>query len=160
MTGSLSGLAFLARLSLVILFPFSAADKVIHWQDALKQANSSFLPGGPVLLISAIAIEILTPIAIVFDIEARPASLILAFFCIVTAILYHPFWKFPRFWSGNNNEGRSHFWDFLKNFGLAGGLLFIVIGGPFGKPLPTATHSLAPTAAVRPANAAPLATTY
>jgi putative oxidoreductase len=43
---NLAALPILARLCLVLMFPFSGLDKIVHWQDALKQANSSFLPGG------------------------------------------------------------------------------------------------------------------
>lgn len=110
----------------MLIFPFSALDKIIHWDDALKQANSSFLPGGPVLLVLAMIVEFVTPICIVTGWYDRIAAFILALFCVVTAFLYHPFWKFQGFWFGNNTTGRSHFWDFLKNFGLAGGLMLVI----------------------------------
>jgi putative oxidoreductase len=32
------------RVCLVVLFPFSALDKIVFWKDALKQANDTFLP--------------------------------------------------------------------------------------------------------------------
>lgn len=44
-------LPLLARMFLVCMFPFSGIDKIIHWNAALKQANSSFLPDGWLLLI-------------------------------------------------------------------------------------------------------------
>ena len=47
---------------------------------------------------------------------------------MVTAILYHNFWRYPRFWSPCS-EGYPHLWDFLKNFGFVGGLVLIVLGG-------------------------------
>ena len=34
----------LTRLSLVCLFPPSAVDKIVHWDDAMKQAKSVILP--------------------------------------------------------------------------------------------------------------------
>lgn len=123
------GLALVARICLVVLFPFSALDKIVNWRDALDQANSSFLPGGPVLLVVAMIVEIVTPICIVTGWQDRPAAFILAGFCVVTANLYHRFWLYPRFFSPGS-EGRPHVWDFLKNFGLAGGLLLIVLGSP------------------------------
>jgi putative oxidoreductase len=129
MTWNLLAIPLLARMSLVILFPFSGLDKIVHWDDAMKQADSSFLRGGALLLVAAIAIEFVTPICIVLAWHGRLAAFVLALFCVVTAILYHPFWKFPGFWSGNNIVGRNHFWDFLKNFGLVGGLLLIIAGG-------------------------------
>ena len=117
----------IARVCLVVLFPFSALDKIVHWRAATKQAESSFIPGGAVLVVAAIAIEIAMPVCIVFGWYDHIAALVLAAFCVVTAVLYHPFWNFPDYWSPGDSEGRRHLWDFLKNFGLAGGLLLIAI---------------------------------
>jgi len=124
---NLAALSLLARVCLVILFPFSALDKILFWRDALKQANSSFIPGGPVLLVMAIGIELLLPACIVIGWHERLAALALSGFCIVTAVLYHPFWQFADFWTPGDSKGRNNFWDFLKNFGLAGGLLILAI---------------------------------
>ena len=118
--------AVLCRVFLVILFPFSALDKIINWKEALKQANSSILPGGPVLLVLAIVIEAAAPVAIVIGWHDRLAAFVLAGFCAVTAVLYHNFWAFPDFWARGESKARAHFWDFLKNFGLVGGLLLVV----------------------------------
>jgi putative oxidoreductase len=116
------------RVCLVVLFPFSALDKIVFWKDALAQADASILPksSGPPLLLSAIVVEAAAPFCIVFGWHDRIAALVLALFCVVTAILYHPFWKFSDFWKSGNSVARGHFWDFLKNFGLVGGLLLVV----------------------------------
>ncbi|MDB5774240.1 MAG: hypothetical protein JWP38_373 [Herbaspirillum sp.] len=119
---------WIARAFLVAMFPFSALDKIVHWDDALKRADSSFLPGGNVLLVLAIATEFLTPVLILIYWYDGVAALVLGAFCVVTAFLYHPFWKFKDFWSADR-EGRAHFWDFLKNFGLAGGLFLVAFSG-------------------------------
>jgi putative oxidoreductase len=122
----------LARLCLVVMFPFSAADKVFHWQESMAQARSAPLPGARWMLIAAIIVEFATPFMIVLGIEARAAAFVLAGFCFVTAVLYHPFWNYRNFWS-KDGSGRSHLWDFLKNFGLIGGLLLIICAGaPIG----------------------------
>jgi len=130
---NLIALPVIARLTLVIMFPLSALDKVAHWKEAMQQATSSFLPGGAILLVLAIIVETGAPVCIVVGWHDRIAAFLLAAFCAVTALLYHPFWKFDHFWS-KAGEGRSHFWDFLKNFGLVGGLLLLMMGGT---PMPT-----------------------
>ena len=57
----------------------------------------------------------------------------LAGFCAVTAILYHAVLDLcDDFWAKGASQGRSHFWDFLKNFGLVGGLLLLILGGGVG----------------------------
>lgn len=117
-----------ARILLVCMFPFSAVDKMLHWRDALKQANSSFLPGGPVLLTLAMAVELAAPACILTGWHAMPAALLLAAFCVTTALLYHPFWTQGDFWVHGASVARTHFWDFTKNLGLAGGLLLVGLG--------------------------------
>lgn len=123
-------LPMLARFCLVVMFPFSGYDKIVHWDEAMAQAQTSPLPCRPALLVAAIMVEFVTPVCIVLGWHDRLAAFVLAGFCTVTALLYHPFWKFPGFWA-REGEGRAHFWDFWKNFGLVGGLLLLVIGGSF-----------------------------
>jgi putative oxidoreductase len=121
------GLPLVARICLVVLFPFSGLDKIVNWDSALKQAGSSFLPGAPVLLVLAMIVEFVTPVCVVSGWYDGLAAFVLAGYCVITAILYHNFWAYPRFWSPGST-GYPHIWDFLKNFGLVGGLLLIVLG--------------------------------
>jgi putative oxidoreductase len=148
---NLALLPHLARLCLVCMFPLSGIDKILHWPDALKQANSSFLPSGRALLVIGMLIEFITPVCIVIGWHDRLAAFILAGFCAITAILYHPFWAFRDFWAPGGSVARGHFWDFLKNFGLAGGLLLLIGTGSFlplttilSHPLGTAPATAAP----------------
>lgn len=135
--------AALVRILLVVLFPFSALDKIFDWDAALKQANSSFVPGGAVLLILATIVELAAPFCIIFAWHDRLAALLLAAFCAITALLYHEFWKYGDFWARGASKGRADFWDFLKNFGLVGGLLLIVFGAPMASIGYVFSHPLA-----------------
>ncbi|MEM7191429.1 MAG: DoxX family protein [Pseudomonadota bacterium] len=123
-------LPVLARIFIVWIFPFSFLDKVINWDAAVKQASSSWLPGGPALLYPAMAVELLTPPMIVFGFYDGIAAFILAAYCAVTAVLFHNFWSYPRFWSPSSS-GYPHVWDFFKNFGLVGGLIFVMLASGF-----------------------------
>ncbi|MDN5870392.1 MAG: DoxX family protein [Nitrococcus sp.] len=145
------------RVCLVVLFPFSAVEKIVFWKDALAQANSTFLPksSGPPLLVCAIVVEAVAPFCIVFGWHDRIAALILALFCVITAILYHPFWAFPDFWEPGESKARAHFWDFLKNFGLVGGLLLIVFAAQLAPAGVVAHHPLSSSAVYTPAGTAP-----
>ena len=126
----------IARICLVAMFPFSAMDKVWHWKNALAQTETAGLPGGRAMLVMAIAVEGITPFLIVFGVWDRPAAVLLAGFCAVTAFLYHPFWKGPDFFSPRDDSvAREHFWQFLKNFGLVGGLMLVIFAGHFAAPL-------------------------
>ena len=120
-----------ARICLVALFPPSALEKIFDWKDTLAQARSSILPGGQVLLAAAIVVELACPFAILFGWHDRLAAFVLAGFCAATAILYKPFWSKPDFWRAGKSAARLEFWDFLKNFAVAGGLiLFTFQTGP------------------------------
>lgn len=132
---------FIARFCLVVMFPFSGYDKIVHWDAAMGQARSASLPGARWMLIAAILVEIAAPFCIVLGWHDRLAAILLAGFCVVTALLYHPFWKFPDFWS-KDGTGRSHLWDFLKNFGLIGGLLLVIIGSVPVPALYVASHPI------------------
>jgi len=136
-------LPVLLRLALVILFPFSALDKVVNWSSAAKQAGPG--PLTPVLLVAAIVVEALAPVCIVLGWHDRLAAFVLAGFCMVTAVLYHQFWRYPDFWRFRPGEGLEHFWEFLKNFGLVGGLGLVMLA-PRTLPLSeVARHPLAST---------------
>ncbi len=128
---NLTAVPLLARLCLVVLYPISAYDKVVHWNHALKQADSSIVPkaAGPAMLLAAMAVEILTPLCIVTGWHDRLAAFFLAGYCVVTAVLFQRFWEYPNFWSPSSKEGNEHFWAFFKNFGLLGGVLLLMVGG-------------------------------
>lgn len=135
-----------ARICLVVLFPFSALEKIIWWRNGLDQARSSILPGAPLLVVLAIICEAVTPVCIVLGWYDRLAAFILAGFCVVTAFLYHPFWAFPDFWSPKaDSRAREHFWQLLKNFGLIGGLLLILFEGRLAPVADVITHPFSST---------------
>jgi len=151
------GLPLLIRLCLIVLFPFSALDKILNWDDALKQANSSFLPGGPMLLVLGILIELVAPACILLGWHDRLAAFMLAGFCVITALLYHNFWSYPDFWVAGDSAARTHFWDFLKNFGLVGGLLLITFGTRLAPIEAVLAHPLSSTPAYASSTDSPVA---
>jgi putative oxidoreductase len=132
----------IARICLVSMFPFSAIDKIWHWNNALAQTAGAKLPGAKAMLVLAILVEGITPFFIVSGVLDRPAAVLLAGFCAVTAVLYHPFWAGPDFFSPRGDSvAREHFWQFLKNFGLVGGLLLVVFAGSLVSPQTAAPPS-------------------
>ncbi len=126
-------LGFLATLAVryllvVLFFPFSALDKILNFRGAVGQARE-IAPGGlaVALILVGIAVELLMPLAILTGTADRAAGLVMAGYCMVTAVLWKQFWKPGDFWQGGNSKGRELFWDFLKNFSLAGGFLLLVV---------------------------------
>jgi putative oxidoreductase len=140
MTGLSFAALLIARICLVAMFPFSALEKIFNWNAAMEQASSSWVPGPRVMLVLAILVEGITPFCIVFGWYDRFAAFILAGFCVVTAFLYHPFWAYPHLLSDPHSEAREHFWQFLKNFGLIGGLLLVVFAGTLADPMQVLKH--------------------
>jgi putative oxidoreductase len=118
-------LAFIARLCLVLIFPFSALDKIFNHQSAMDQAAHGLIPlpasMAVLLLVLGGMLEVVGPICILFGFYRRQAALLFIFYVIATAVLFKNFWSFPF----NSDGWNQHFWDFLKNFGLAGGFLYI-----------------------------------
>ena len=115
----------IARLCLVVLFPFSALNKIFDYQAAMVQAAHGWisLPPGLAALLLALGgmLEVLGPVCILLNFYRRQAALMLVFYVIVTAVLFHNFWSF----SFNGDEWNQNFWPFLKNFGLVGGFLYV-----------------------------------
>ena len=128
---TLAVLATLATRYLLVMlfFPFSALDKIINFRGAVAQA-SQIAPGvlAVVLILVGLSVEILMPIAILTGIADRAAGLIMAGYCMVTALLWKQFWRPGDFWRAGDSKARDLFWDFLKNFSLAGGFLLLVVG--------------------------------
>ena len=121
--------AFGTRLLLVLLFlPFSALDKILNFRGAVGQAKQAVHATAPavVLILLGLCVEIGMSACILTGAFDRAAAFVMAGYCGVTALLWKPFWKPGDFWSGG--QGRELFWDFLKNFALAGGFLLITFG--------------------------------
>ncbi len=110
----------------------------------MKQAGSGPLPDPGLLLDLGIAVELIAPVLIVAEKRDREAALVLAGFCAATALLFHRFWEYDDLLKQNQkSEGREHLWEFLKNFGLAGGLMTVTLDRG------------APTVATRPRDTSP-----
>ena len=153
----MTALSFLVTLAVryllvVLFFPFSALDKILNFKGAVGQAQEMIHARGPatLMLMAGLSVEILMPIGILTGIADRLAAFIMAGYCMVTALLWKRFWATGDFWAGSESKGRGLFWDFLKNFSLAGGFLLIsfgsmslasLIAAPFSSTHPYATAS-------------------
>ncbi len=139
-------ITFLARLSLVLLFlPFSAADKVINFSSAVGQARHA-APSTAVaraLILAGLFVEVVMSLGILTGTADRAAAFVLAGYCAVTAVLWKPFWRTPDFSLVGPSQGREMFWDFLKNFAVAGGFLMLAFGPSSGTLRDFAAHPFA-----------------
>ncbi len=125
-------LPFIAQLCLVLIFPFSALNKIFDHQAAMAQAAHGWIPlpapMATILLVLGGMLEVLGPVCILLGFYRRQAALLFIFYVIATAVLFHNFWSFPF----NGDAWNQNFWPFLKNFGLAGGFLYIAADAKMG----------------------------
>ena len=70
------------------------------------------------LIYPAIVLEIILPIFVIVGYRARVSAGLLAIFCLATAFIFHL-----------DFSNQMQLVSFLKNIGLAGGFLFIVVNG-------------------------------
>ena len=125
-------LVAISRCLLVLLFlPFSALDKVLNFNDAVGQAAIAIHNRtlSRLAILSGFCVEVLMSLGIVSGVADRAAALVLAAYCAATALLWKQFWKSDDFRLQGPSRGRDTFWDFLKNFALAGGFLSLAFGG-------------------------------
>ena len=126
-----AGIVLLARLLLVLLFfPFSALDKVLNYKAAIGQASETTANPGiaKLLIIAGFATEVVMSTAIIAGFADRLAALVMAAYCLMTAVLWKQFWRSPEFRLKGPSAARTVFWDFLKNVSVAGGFLLLAIG--------------------------------
>lgn len=110
-------LDLLARIFISSVFLFSGVNKIFQYESSAQWLEGFGIPG--FLLIPAIIIEIVLPILIIIGYQTRSAAMLLAIFCLVTALIFHL-----------DFTNQMQIISFLKNFGLAGGFLFIAVNGP------------------------------
>jgi putative oxidoreductase len=137
---------FATRALLVLLFlPFSALDKILNFKQAVGQAAEA-IPNrslAAIMIFAGLGVEVLMSAAVLTGIADRMAALVLAFYCVVTALLWKQFWKEPDFRLRGLSRGRDIFWDFLKNIALAGGFLALAFGASTSGLQSFLTHPLA-----------------
>tara|TARA_Y100001936_G_C15958633_1_gene604325 strand:+ start:41 stop:427 length:387 start_codon:yes stop_codon:yes gene_type:complete len=109
-------LDLLGRVFISALFLISAYNKIFNLDGSMLWMEGFGVPG--FLLYPAIALEIILPVFVIIGYNARVSAGVLAIFCIVTAFLFH--FDF-------SDQGQTI--SFLKNIGLSGGFLFIVVNG-------------------------------
>ena len=107
----------IGRIFISLVFLLSGYNKIFNYDNTISWMEGFGIPG--FLLWPAIVLEILLPIFIIIGYRTQISAIILAIFCLVTALIFH--YDFA-------NQMQTI--AFLKNLGLAGGFLFIATNGP------------------------------
>ena len=106
----------LGRILISALFIISAYNKLFSLDGTMSWMEGYGVPG--LLLYPTIALEVILPLSVIIGYHTRVSAGILAFFCLITAFVFH-----------NDFSDQMQLIAFLKNLGLSGGFLFIVING-------------------------------
>ena len=106
----------IARIFISSIFLISGVNKIFSSDNTVQWMESFGVNG--ILLYPTIIIEIVMPLLIIVGYQTRFAAVLLLLFCISTALIFH-----------NDLSNQMQLIAFLKNIGLSGGLLFLIING-------------------------------
>ena len=109
-------LDLVARFFISLIFLLSGINKIGNYEGTVGWMESLGMPG--IFLIPAIILEIVAPILIMVVYKVKISAALLSVFCVATAIIFH-----------SDFSDQMQFISFMKNIGLAGGFLFIVVNG-------------------------------
>ena len=107
----------ISRIFISLIFLLSGYNKIFNYENTVVWMEGFGIPG--FLLWPAILLEIILPILIIIGYRTQISAILLAMFCIATAVIFH-----------FDFDNQMQTIAFLKNFALAGGFLFIAVHGP------------------------------
>ena len=107
----------IGRIFISSIFLLSGYNKIFNYGNTVTWMEAFGIPG--FLLWPTIVLEIILPILIIVGYKTQISAILLAMFCIATAVVFH-------FDFANQMQTIA----FLKNFALAGGFLLIAVHGP------------------------------
>ena len=108
-------LPFLGRLLIGGIFAVSGLSKLAAYGPTTAEIASAHLPFPPLAFAVAVIVELGFGLLLVIGIQTRLVALVLAIWCVVTAVFFH-----------TNFADQMQMINFLKNLMIAGGLLQIV----------------------------------
>ena len=110
-------LNLIGRILISSVFLISGFNKINQYDRTIEWMESFGVPG--ILIIPAILLEIIGSLMIIIGYKTRVIATLFSIFCIILAIIFH-----------NDFSDQMQLVSFLKNLGLAGGFLFLVVSGP------------------------------
>ena len=110
-------LNLIGRILISSVFLISGFNKINQYDGTIEWMESFGVPG--ILIIPAILLEIIGSLMIIIGYKTRVIATLFSIFCIILAIIFH-----------NDFSDQMQLVSFLKNLGLAGGFLFLVVSGP------------------------------
>jgi putative oxidoreductase len=116
--------ALVGRVLLALMFVIAGVGKIGGFEGTVGFIASKGLPLPAVLAAGTVALEIVGGLALIAGFKARWAALALAAFTLLATVLFHNFWAMPA------DQQYVQQLMFLKNLGVAGGMLMVFAFGP------------------------------
>lgn len=118
-------ISIVARVALSAIFLMAAlVNKIPNFQEVVTRMEEQGVPFPQIALVGAIAFLLVGGVSLVIGYKARFGSLLLVIFLALAAYYFHDFWNFE------GQEQQNQMAHFMKNFTIAGALLFIMANGP------------------------------
>ena len=121
-----SSVACGGRFLLSLIFVMSGVHKIMAWDQTATQMEGEGMPAVPLLLVGAIAFELLGGLSVMLGVKARIGAVALFLFLIPTTLIFHDFWTYE------GQEQQMQMINFMKNLAIMGGLLVVAARGPGG----------------------------
>ena len=107
------------RVLLALLFIVSGAAKFAFHAAIVGAIASKGVPAAEIVAWAVAIFEVAAGLALIFGVRLYEASLALAAWCLVTALMFH------QFWAATGVEQQNQFANFLKNIALIGAFLIV-----------------------------------
>lgn len=112
------------RLALGAIFLLSGLGKLADLSGTATYMRAAHMPGVPVFLAGAIALETVGGLSVITGIKPRWGAAALIIFLIPATLIFHGFWAYQGL------ERQMQMVSFLKNVSIGGGLLYLFATAP------------------------------
>ena len=117
--------ALIARLLLAAMFLMTGIRQAIDFGDTVSLIAAHELPLPALAAAIGIAVDLTGGLLVLVGWKARWAALLVAFFTLVTGLLFHQYWT-----DADAAVRLDDFFNFWKNITIAGGFLMVFAFGP------------------------------
>lgn len=125
MKSQLSALGmFLGRIAIATIFLLSGITKLLSPEATASYMAAKGMTNVNFFLYAAAIVEILGAALVIFGWKTRWGALLLLLFLGATTYIFHDFWNIE-----DQSERTIQMINFLKNLGIAGGLLYLLSVG-------------------------------
>ncbi|GAB2483099.1 MAG: DoxX family protein [Comamonas sp.] len=126
MNGLQNPLSLLGRILLALVFLPAGWGKLTGFQGTVGYAASAGMPMPEISVGIGLVVELLGGLALLLGFKTRYAALVLAVFTAVASFFFHKYWAVPA------DKAMVQQLLFMKNMGMAGGLLAFAAFGAGG----------------------------